>query len=795
MMRPPTLLALVLLTSSLLAQDLSKPDPGKAATQIEELLAAYHAIDQFAGTALVAENGKIVYQGAFGRANEDWGIASDIDTKFRLASITKQFTAMLVLRLVADGKLELEAPILRYLPAYPAEAGNKITIHHLLNHTSGIPSYTNRPGFMQKDTLFRYSIDEFVAKYCCDPLEFEPGAEFRYSNSGYYLLGAIAEVATGKTYAEALREHIFDPLEMSNTGFDDQSGVIEKRATGYDEVLGERRLARWIDMSNAYSAGALYSTVGDLWKWDQALRARLLLEGRLEEQMFTPGLGNYGYGWSIDLSDPEQPKHRHSGGINGFSTFITRSPVQGRCVILLCNSSGSNVTEAAKGIGEILDGRSPRKPTPRTDVALARTVLDDGVEAGLGALRALPSELSNVQLERAINNLGYQLLGVRRIKEAVPLFDFNARAFPQSSNTWDSLGEAHMRAGNRRLAIESYRKALELDPSSTTAPPALERLEGSPEVQGEPPQPATDPYFQGTEEIKSTRGPNNITRSLAQDRAGKVWLATWEGIVGFDGTSFVNYTNRYGLDRFRAFSVLEDRSGRVWFGTVGAGVYRFDGNSFTHFTVRDGLVGNTILCIMQDRAGSIWFGTSAGISRHNGSSFHNLTTADGLPNDSVTTLMEAENGKVWIGTRGDACVYDGKRFVSIRHGKDGKPFTNVRSIVEESSGKIWLGGNDGLWSYDGTSFTHYLTNFIGNLFEDKKGNLWLSASEPGKTYEMSLCRYEGKPTAPGEAGLIRVAEPTGQVFGILEDAIGNIWFGTENGASYFNGEKLRHFKD
>ena len=472
----------------------SEAERTQRAAQIGDYLAVYHALEKFSGSALVTDGGEIVYEGAFGLANEDWQIPNFVGTKFRLASISKQFTAMLVLLLVEDGQLELDAPIVRYLPDYSAESGKQVTVHHLLNHTSGIPNYTNRPGFMKIDALHHHSTDEFVAEFCSDPLEFEPGAHFHYSNSGYYLLAAIIEKVTGHSYGEALREKILAPLEMDDTGHDDSNAVLANRATGYYELLGQRRIARRVDTTSFVGAGSLYSTVGDLWKWDRALRSKQLLQGELEQRMFTQGKGDYGYGWFVDGANSDAPVFWHAGVVSGFSTMILRSPEQDRCIILLSNSSTSSVNDAVVGIAEILDGNTPNAPFVDVDRALARRVLDDGIKTGLVEFARLSPAVREQRIERNFNALGYQLLGQGRTSEAMLLLEFNTQAFPEIANTWDSLGEAYLTVGKREKALESYRKAFELDPSSPTAVAMLNKLSspGSPELTTAPPDPLKD---------------------------------------------------------------------------------------------------------------------------------------------------------------------------------------------------------------------------------------------------------------------------------------------------------------
>jgi len=238
--------------------------------KIDKLIQAYHDLGQFSGTALVAEKGKVIYKKGFGMANIEWNIPNQPDTKFRLGSVTKQFTAMLILQLVAEGKIDLEGDLSDYLPYYRKDVGEKVTVHHLLTHTSGIPSYTGLPIF-QNISRDPYGVDEFVQKYCSGDLEFEPGSKFAYNNSGYFLLGAIIENVTGETYEKMLQERIFKPLGMKNSGYDHHDTIIPNRATGYDRTFDGYANSPYLDMSLPYAAGSLYSTVEDLFIWDQAL--------------------------------------------------------------------------------------------------------------------------------------------------------------------------------------------------------------------------------------------------------------------------------------------------------------------------------------------------------------------------------------------------------------------------------------------------------------------------------------------------------------------------------------------
>ncbi len=243
---------------------LSQNTATSRAAKIDEVMTAASKYRLFNGSVLVSENGKVIYKKGLGMANMEWNIPNAPDTRFRLGSITKQFTAALVLQLVEQGKIKLDGKITDYLPDYRKDVGEKVTIHQLLNHTSGIPSYTGLAKFIEEASRNSYSVDDFVKKYASNDLEFEPGSKFAYNNSGYFLLGAIIEKVTGKTYEQVLKERILDPLGMKNTGYDLSGPVIAKRAAGYVKTPVGYRNAPYLDMSIPYAAGSLYSTVEDL---------------------------------------------------------------------------------------------------------------------------------------------------------------------------------------------------------------------------------------------------------------------------------------------------------------------------------------------------------------------------------------------------------------------------------------------------------------------------------------------------------------------------------------------------
>lgn len=331
-----------------------------SAEQLDKIMQARFAAGDFNGAVLVARRGKVLYQGAFGLANREWNVPNDSGTKFEIGSMTKQFTAMLILQMVNEGRIRLDGKLSDYLPYYRKDTGSRVTIHHLLTHTSGVPNFTSLPGFLDgAASRTHYEVQEFVTKYCSGDLEFEPGTKFNYSNSGYFLLGAILEQVSGKTYEELLQAGIFGPLGMKNSGYTHTETVIPHRAAGYERTDSGFQNARFYDMSIPFSAGALYSTVGDLFLWDQALYGEQLLPAKLRDLMFKPNLENYSYGWVMLVPAASSPYAgesipMHGGAIFGFQSVIQRIIQHHELIVLLDNSDSPKLLEIALQIRRVL---------------------------------------------------------------------------------------------------------------------------------------------------------------------------------------------------------------------------------------------------------------------------------------------------------------------------------------------------------------------------------------------------------------------------------------------------------
>lgn len=307
------------------------------AQKLDELMQAYYDQGKFSGSVLVARQGKILLDKGYGYRNYKDSSLHDPHTVFQIASVTKQFTSTMVLKLVELKKLALTDKVSRFYPGYPH--GDSITIEHLLSHTSGIWDYTRDGNARNPPAGRSLSVAETVKFFKDKPLDFSPGTNWSYSNSGYYLLGAIIQQVTGMTYEQAIRKYIFTPLGMHESGFDFRNLASRDKAVGYyaDSTEPATKIAPVVDSCGPFAAGAIYSTVEDLYKWHRALQQYTIIGKATLQKAYTPVKNKYGYGWIID-SLYGKLMVSHSGGIFGFRSDLARVPEDDVCVILLCNT-------------------------------------------------------------------------------------------------------------------------------------------------------------------------------------------------------------------------------------------------------------------------------------------------------------------------------------------------------------------------------------------------------------------------------------------------------------------------
>ena len=436
----------------------------------------------------------MIFKKGYGLANMEWNVPNSADTKFRIGSITKQFTAMLVLQLKEEGKLKLQAKITEYLPWYRKDTGDKITINHLLTHTSGIPNYTAQSGVMDDIAIHEFSPKEIAEKFCSNDLEFEPGTKFSYNNSGYFLLGVIIEEITKKKFEDNLRERIFEPLGMKNSGVDKPSVLLKNRADGYGYGFEGYENAGFINMESAtFSAGAIYSTVEDLNLWENAIFGDKLLLTENKNLMFAPHLGNYGYGLFTGKFKPAGMRKEitsigHHGGINGFSALLIRFIETETTVILLDSTRAEkrgNLENISLGVFQILNDLPVNKIQKSIQVAMIEKMRSGASGTTLAAfyIKAKNEWKNDYNLsgsEAFLNNFGYFLLGKNRVKDSLAILKLAVEEYPESANTVDTYAEALMKDGQKEAAIKNYRRSLELDPENTNAINQLKILESQP---------------------------------------------------------------------------------------------------------------------------------------------------------------------------------------------------------------------------------------------------------------------------------------------------------------------------
>jgi CubicO group peptidase (beta-lactamase class C family) len=365
-----TLLVCVVSLGAAAAAQIAAPaqlSDATVAQRVDEYLQAEMRVNGFSGTILLARKGAPIVAKGYGLANVEWDIPNTPQTKFRLGSITKQFTSMAVMQLQQQGKLKVQDSICGYLTPCP-DAWKPVTIHHLLTHTSGIPSYTGFPTYVST-MMIPKSTAEMVASFRDLPLEFDVGSQFKYNNSGYFLLGVIIEKVAGHPYEHVLRDQIFAPLGMKNTGYDHSGTILSKRASGYAREGSRIVNARFLDMGQPYAAGSLYSTVEDLLVWEQSLYTDRLLPDDARIAMFTAFKDNYAYGWAAPPVSPQTFGRRfvqHGGGINGFSTMLIRLPDDNITSIVLANNQQASSGRIARDLVAILLGEPYRVAVERT---------------------------------------------------------------------------------------------------------------------------------------------------------------------------------------------------------------------------------------------------------------------------------------------------------------------------------------------------------------------------------------------------------------------------------------------
>lgn len=318
--------------------------------EADQFVSSLTAETGFRGVVLVARHGHILFQKGYGDAVEEWSVANTPDTKFELASLTKQFTGAAILLLAQAHKLDIDAPVTKYYPQAP-DAWSEITVRQLANHTSGLPN--NELANYNKGLCVPYTMEELIATFRSRPLKFKPGTDWAYTNTEYYLLAYIIQTVSQETYGDFLTHQIFKPLGMNASGFLPTLAVIPQMAEGYASDGKSLRHRDYFDRSLEIGAGGIYSTAADMLRWNEALNGEKLLNRKSLDLMFTPSTpGNYGFGWFTEKH--VRTKVYHEGSDPGFAAFEIRYPEEKAFVIVLANVEDAPVRIIANGLGELL---------------------------------------------------------------------------------------------------------------------------------------------------------------------------------------------------------------------------------------------------------------------------------------------------------------------------------------------------------------------------------------------------------------------------------------------------------
>ncbi len=438
----------------------------------------------FDGAVLVAENGRVIYKAAFGLANREWNIPNTVDTKFMIGSVSKPLTAMLVLVQVQKGLISLDKTVADYLPAFNGKPAGAVTIRQLLSHTSGIPNYDIMPDFFPNVSRRYFERNDYIKLYMDSSLAFTPGTKYNYSSWGYFTLGHIVEKVTGKSYADAMKEDVYDKLGIKNSGSYYHTQIVRNRATGYDYSPGGYTSADFRDQSNTMGTGDIYSTVEDLYKFHLGITNHTLINEKLTADMLTPGIkpADYGFGWfnkNFKYTNSDSVvSNFHLGMTEGFISFLLRIPSTNSMIVILCNSSPTDFFGITKNIVRILYNKPVELKQPVHKV-VESFIGSKGATAAINEYNRIKSDTSNYYIDWiSMNFIAEQLLTLKRYDDAKIISENNALAFPDKDLVMVTMGNIYLKLNRREDAIRYYKRALEIYPGYEEAKNRLKALEG-----------------------------------------------------------------------------------------------------------------------------------------------------------------------------------------------------------------------------------------------------------------------------------------------------------------------------
>ena len=457
-----------------------------AQTKQEKLAAtmkAYHDYNMFDGSVLVAENGKIIYKGSFGMANREWDIANTPTTKFMIGSISKPITAMLMLIQAEKGLVDLNKTIADYIPSFKGKPSAKITIKQLLSHTSGMPNYDITKDFFPRISRQNFTREEYIKTYLDSALAFTPGSKYLYSSWGYFTLGYIMEKVSGKSYAQLMKEDIFDKIGMTNSGSYYHTQIIKNRATGYDYSLGDYTSSDFRDQSNTMGTGDIYSTVEDLFKFHLAIQNHTLIGKQLTTEMLTPGIkpADYGYGWfnkNFKYTPTDSvTANFHLGMTEGFISFMLRVPSTNSLIVILSNSSPTDFFGITGNLAKVLYNK-PVKVKQPVHKAMEKAIAQGNSKLAVEQYKKMKADSANYYIDWiSMNFMADQLLTMKRFEDARIIAENNVIEFPNKDLVMVTMGNIYLALNRKNEAIAAYKKALLIYPGYEEARNRLKELE------------------------------------------------------------------------------------------------------------------------------------------------------------------------------------------------------------------------------------------------------------------------------------------------------------------------------
>lgn len=460
----------------------------------EEFISSMHKRGQFNGNVMVVKDGENVYQGSYGIKNINSSEKLDSDDRFRLASVSKQFTASAIIQLEEKGLLSYDQDIRDFIPELPYDG---ITVRNLLNHVSGLPDYESLMNEYWKPELKYDDVDRFVKSNqdIIDMLvlkkpdiEFSPEEKWQYSNTGYLLLATIVSEASGVPFKQYLKENIFEPAGMGSVVYDympEPDPDMPERVFGYRIALNGDKISDDRHFLNRVEGdGGIYASLEDLRKWDRALYTGKIISDKSKDKAFTPFVlkngdrTEYGFGWLLGESPTGKRVVAHGGGWVGFRTFIYREIDENNCIIILTNNSNQYLRETVEGLKNILHDKAYIIPKKSIADTVAKIVLQKDLKQGIDTYKYLRERdsLNYDFSENQLNRLGYGLMDEEKYDEALGILDFNNKLFSSSANTYDSLGDAYLSKGDTINALMNFELAFKMDSTMTYSKNKAERL-------------------------------------------------------------------------------------------------------------------------------------------------------------------------------------------------------------------------------------------------------------------------------------------------------------------------------